>query len=196
MKKVFILSLFILLSASTPANDRPDVKINDVDIAEVYTPVYQSDDGEDTVQVQGMVPNSTGNRKWFRMVTEFETRPEWLDKLTLEYYVLMPSPDKQEVLFKGTVNYVDIPKGRDHLSEMYMHFNSYERHYGRGKIEYAVVALMDGKEMALETSRKEPKEWWKSITPHPCELLNRLDTPFRVISVEKYEAQNRCVQSQ
>jgi len=196
MKKVFILSLFILLSASAPANDRPDVKINDVDIAEVYTPVYQSDDGEDTVQVQGMVPNSTGNRKWFRMVTEFETRPEWLDKLTLEYYVLMPSPDKQEVLFKGTVNYVDIPKGRDHLSEMYMHFNSYERHYGRGKIEYAVVALMDGKEMALETSRKEPKEWWKSITPHPCELLNRLDTPFRVISVEKYEAQNRCVQSQ
>lgn len=192
MKNLLIILLLVANSLIAAAKEHPDVEFKDVKASEVYTAAYTGSDGDDTVQVRGLRLDATSNRKWFRISAAYETRPEWIDRLSIEYYVLMPSPDQKEVLFKGVVNYVDIPQSREHLSEMYMHFNSYERHYGRGDIEYAVVVLIDGKEMAAKTSRKEPKDWWKSMTPHPCELLNRLDTPFRVINVEKYEAQDLC----
>lgn len=191
MHSFFAFALTVLCSSGAAA-DFPEVTIKSVKISEPKTPVYSNAEGDDTIQVSDTALDSTSNRKWFRITAVYETRPEWIDRLTAEYYVLMPSPNRKEALFKGVVNYVDIPRGRDHLSEMYMHFNSYARHYSRGKIEYAVVILMDGKEMAVETSREEPPEWWKSMTPHPCGLLNRLDTPFRIINVEDYEAQDRC----
>jgi hypothetical protein len=192
MKKLLIVLLLAGGVGYAADEVRPDVTIKDVETSEVFTTTYTGATGDDTIQVRGMRLYSTSDRKWFRIAAAYETRPEWIDRLTVEYYVLMPSPDKKEVLFKGVVNYVDIPEGRDHKSEMYMHFNSYARHYDRGNIEYAVVVLIDGQEVAVKTSREEPAGWWKSMTPHPCGLLNRLDTPFRVINVEEYEAQDLC----
>jgi hypothetical protein len=183
----------ILLALNLSAQEeRPLVNIRNVDITEPKTPVYSDSEGEDTLQITGMLQTSGNSEKWFRIVAEFETRPEWLDRLTLEYYVLLPSRDGKEVLFKGIVNYVDIPEGRDHISDMYLHFNTYKRYYKRGGVDYAVIALVDGKIVSMKTNKKEPENWWKEISPHPCGLLNRLDTPFRVFNVESYQADDLC----
>jgi hypothetical protein len=184
-KNTFTLTfaaLSLLLSATAQ-----EVKISGVKISEPLTPVYQGEDGSDTILAKGTLNESTGVRKWFRISAEYETGAEWTDQLTLEYYVLFPG-GKQ--VFKGTVSYIDIPRGRNHLSEMYMHFNSYARHYKHGTVHYAVVALLNGRQVSLETSKKTPENWWKELPAHPCGLLDRNMTPFSVLNVEKFEAQN------
>ena len=96
------------------------------------------------------------------------------------------------MLFKGVVNYVDIPEDRDHLAEMYMHFNSYERCYGRGKIQTVVLAKVDGQIVSIDKRNSLDNKWWENVPAPPCGLLNRLDTPFWVVNADDYETQDLC----
>jgi hypothetical protein len=168
-----------------------NVSLIRVETSEPCTPIYQSEDGLETIQAKGMVQTSTSDRKWFRILVEYSTITEWTDRLTLEYYVLFPGETN---VFKGAVSYVDIPRGREHLSEMYLHFNRYARHYKRGEIQYAVVALLDGKQVAVNTNKNKPENWWKTTPLHSGELLDRNATPFAVFNVEKFQAQDHRLQ--
>ncbi len=189
MNKV-LFALLLIAQLETSAEDiRPDVRIKDVGTRELHTPFYQNDDGDDSVQISGMPLSQYGNKKWLQISVQYETRPEWIDRLTLEFYLLLPTPEKEKMLFKGIVSYVDIPESREHLAEMYIHFNSYERYYGRGKIQTAVLAKVDGKIVAIDQRNSLKDQWWEGVPSHPAGLLNRLDTPFGVINVEDYEAQ-------
>lgn len=180
-----LMAGLILLSIAARAQDVSFIR---VETSEPRTPIYQSEDGLETIQVKGLVQASSSDKKWFRIAAEYSTVREWTDRLTLEYYVLFPGETK---VFKGTVHYMDIPQGRNHLSEMYLHFNRYARHYRRGEIQYAVVALIDGRQMAVHTNKNNPENWWKSLQAHPGELLDRIATPFVVFNIEKFEAQNQ-----
>jgi len=181
--------LFLTLSAlfCCTAVFAQSVRFIRVETSEPYTPVYQDEEGLDSVLVKGIAQTATGDKKWFRIAAEYSTGSEWLDRLTIEYYVLFPGGTN---VFKGTVNYVDIPRGREHLSEMYLHFNSYARHYKRGTIEYAAVALIDGRQAAVETNKHKPENWWKEMPVHPRGLLDRNMTPFVIFNMEKSEAQD------
>ena len=170
----------ILLSITAGAQN---VSVIRVETSEPRTPVYQSEDGLETVQVKGLAQTSTSDKKWFRITAEYSTAAEWTDHLTLEYYVLFPGETN---VFKGAVQYMDIPQGRNHLSEMYLHFNRYARHYRRGEIQYAVVAQIDGKQVSVNTNRNKPENWWKALSTHPGELLDRNATPFVVFNIEKF----------
>ncbi|MDK2857385.1 MAG: hypothetical protein PWQ29_898 [Verrucomicrobiota bacterium] len=196
MKNFMILSAAMLLGAAVAADDRAQVlKFDEVEISEPGTPLYQDSDGNDTIQIDGIDLASSDEKKWFRIAAKYETRPKWLDRLTIEYYVLMPTPENTKILFKGVVNYVDIPKGREHRSEMYMHFNSYARyHKKREEVQYAVLARIDDKIVAIKTNGTG-EEWWTKYPVHSCGLLNRLDTPFRAVNAEQYEAQDVCTGS-
>ncbi len=168
-----------------------DVSFIRVETSEPHTPLYQNEEGFETLQVKGMIPTSTSDRKWFRISAEYSTGAEWINRLTLEYYVFFPGETN---VFKGVATYVDIPRGRGHLSDMYLHFNSYARHYKRGVIQYAVVALIDGKQVAAATNQRLPESWWKSLPIHPNRLLDRSVTPFAVFNIEKSESQDRSPQ--
>jgi hypothetical protein len=188
MKKcIHILTLTALLGCT--AATAQDIKIERVETTEPGTPLYQNEEGTDTIQARGILQTSSSTKKWFRIAAEYSTQAEWTDRLTLEYYVLFPEGTH---VFKGVINYVDIPKGREHLSEMYMHFNSYARHSKRGVIQYAVIALADGKQVSVDTNKKTPENWWKKLPVHPCGLLDRNMTPFVVFNVEKFGAQDHC----
>ncbi len=188
MEKHIKAWLFSALFISSSAMAK-DVELIKVETSDPNTPLYQNEEGMDTLQVKGLMQASTSTKKWFRIAAEYSTSLEWTDRLTLEYYVLFPDSTN---VYKGVVSYVDIPEGREHLSEMYMHFNSYARHYKRGLIQYAVVALIDGKTVAVNTNKRKPEEWWKTMPVHTCGLLDRSMTPFVVFNVEKFEAQERC----
>jgi hypothetical protein len=191
MKKILMILLFVSLSVmAAEKNNRPGVTIDDVETYDAYTPIYEGDEGGDTLQLNGMSLDQRAQKRWFRIAVEYETEPEWIDHLTIEFYLLMPGEDK--ILFKGIVQYVDIPKGRDHLAEMYMHFNSYERYRNRGKFKTAVVIKIHGEVVAVSKPNSLETAWWADKQVHPCGLLNRLDTPFRIANVDKYEAQDFC----
>ncbi len=189
MKKLLLALLLIAQFGTAAENARPDVKIEDVEVQELHTPLYQNDDGDDSIQISGMPLKQYGNKKWLQVSVQYETRPEWIDRLTLEFYVLLPTPEKNKMLFKGVVSYVDIPESREHLAEMYVHFNSYERYYKRGKIQTAVLAKVDGEIVAIDPRNSLEEKWWENVPTHPIGLLNRLDTPFGVMNGEDYEAQ-------
>lgn len=191
MKKMF--AIIMLFAASVAAENQPIIEIGRVETQEVTTPIHETADGADTIQVSGMPLEPTGRKDWFRVFVHYRTTPKWIDRLTLEFYVLMPSPEKEKVLFKGAVNYVDIPEGRDHLAEMYMHFNTYARHYGYGEIQTAVIAKINGKIVGIDEKNSLDNPWWEDKQAFKCGLLNRLDTPFRVINMELYESQDPCV---
>lgn len=189
MKNLMMILLLIGASAFA-AETQPDIEFNEVDTQEIQTPLYQDEDGGDTIQVNGISIHQSNEKTWLRVAAHYETRPEWIDHLTLEFYVLMPNSGKEPVLFKGVVNYVDIPAGRDHLAEMYMHFNSYERYSSRGRsIKSAVLAKIDGQVVAVDKRNSMNNKWWETIPAHSGGLLNRLDTPFRIINFESVEAQ-------
>ena len=183
-KYLWILMLSIIFRCI--AAIAQDVSFTRVETSEPFSPVYQTEEGQETLQVKGLAQSSAGNKKWFRISAEYVTNVDWLNRLTLEYYVLFPGETNA---FKGTVNYVDIPRGREHLSEMYLHFNSYMRHYKRGIIQYAVVALINGRQVAIETNSRSPEGWWRNTPVYPCGLLDRSLTPFSVFNVEKFDAQ-------
>ncbi len=183
------LFFFLLLFAVVqPVPARSPVTLRRVEFSEPQTPIYQDSDGEDTLQANGFPFSPSGDRHWLRVTAEYETHPDWIDRMTFRFYVLLPTED-EPMLFAGQVNYIDVPEGRDHISDMYLHFNTYSRYFQRGHIDYAVVALIDGSEVAVKTSKRSPDGWWKTMKPHGSGLLNRLETPFGMLNVERYQAQ-------
>jgi len=193
MKKLLTILLFVSFSVIAAEKEKlPDITIGDVETQDLSAPLYQGEDGDDTLYAPGIIFSSNREKKWLRVSVDYATRPEWIDRLTLEFYVLLPSPNDEKILFKGVASYVDVPEGRKHLAEMYMHFNSYERYYQRGKIRTAVLAKVDGEIISIDDKNSLDDKWWETIPLHPCGLLNRLDTPFRVVNAGNYEAQDSC----
>lgn len=191
MKIIANLLIAGLFATPTFASEPASIAITRIGTDTVTTPLYQSDDGDDTIQVDGIALSESGRKKWLRLYTEYTSSPRWIDGLTLEFYLLVPSETQKPTLFKGTVSYANIPKGRNHLAEMYMHFNATER-YGKGRvIDCAVVAVLNGKIIATKNSRPGNPEWFKDTEAHSCKLLNREQTPFRIINPEDYQALDR-----
>jgi len=188
--------LIILLLAATTGfaaekkEPRSAIKVNGVEVRELSAPIHQNDNGDDTIQVRNTALKRGGNETWLQISVRYETRPEWLDHLTLEFYVLMPTPSPEGTLFKGVVHYVDIPKGRDHLAEMYMHFNTRKRYSRRGKIRTAVLAKTNGTIVGIDQNNSPEDPWWETAPAGSHALLNRLDTPFRIVNEESYQAQS------
>jgi hypothetical protein len=165
------------------------VTIREVETDELPVPVYQNEDGDDTIQTEVLTLSQGEGAPWFRVAVQYETEPEWIDQLTLEFYVLFDDTEGQQMVFKGSVDYVDIPQARDHLAEMYLHANSYQRYGTRRPSKISVVAKMDGKIVAMDRRTAKDTQWWEGLPTHPAGLLNRLDTPFRAVNAGAYEAQ-------
>lgn len=191
MKKILATLLALSTLTALAETKWPDVNVNDVDNETVDSPVFQNEEGEDSLYVGGITLDQGSRKEWLRVSARYETRPEWIDALTLEFYVLLTDGSGTKNLFKGTVDYIDIPKNREHLAEMYMHFNTYARFYNRGSIKSAVIAKVDGKEVSIDRRNSLDDRWWEKYEAHTGRLLNRLDTPFRIVNVNHYEAQNR-----
>jgi len=129
---------------------------------------------------------STRATDWWRVVVEFETRPDWIDELEFIYYVYLKDQSNKnaEVMFRGGVTYVNIPKGR-HLSDMFLHPSTLER---MGRVEQvAVIVKHKGAVVAIESSAQTPN-WWERFSPLDGVLLNRAQTPFAFIDFDLFNA--------
>lgn len=119
-------------------------------------------------------------RKWLELTTEFDSEPEWADDLTVKYYVLMLGKDPEPKLFGGEVTYVNIEKGRGHLSGMYMDPNTVVR-YTRAnvdKIPIHVEIWHKGSRVEQDTQPTPKSAWWEGRDPVRGFLLSPLQTPW------------------
>jgi len=146
---------------------------------------------EFTVSVsRGRVPA----RDWAEILVTFDSEPEWIDELSVQYYALLYSRlTKEYTLLKGIVSHTDVARGRAHLSAGYVRPNTLLR-YG-DVVAVAVEMLSKGEVVGTQTEGKLPDrqalpvEWWKNakIVPKDGYILNRTQTPFACINYDDYE---------
>jgi len=135
----------------------------------------------------------TGNRssamseKWLRIETEFDSTPEWADDVQLKYYVLLGSGKKSR-MFVGDVTYVNVARGSRHISAMFMHPNTVQR-YGNGDVQSVAVQVFHRGQLIDQDSAPASRDrWWEGYTPVPGFLLTPQQTPWSIISYDRYEA--------
>jgi hypothetical protein len=179
----YILSAFAVIgflgsSAMAQTSLRPgDVKITKVLPSVVKTPEFQVTGGQNKRYKLG---------QWLEVEVEFETKPEDIEELTFRYTVLV-----EKKLLDGEVTHVNIPKGRDHYSVMYISPRSLEK-------------LTDGKALSpasienvwVEVSRSGQVLHKESLKPGLAPnlqhlagmILNKSETPFAPLYFDRYEA--------
>ena len=141
------------------------------------TPVFRT-------AVQGSA--SAKQPDWWRVMVEYETAPEWIDELEFTYYVYMKDQSNKgaEVMYRGTVTYVNVARGR-HYSDMFLHPSTLAR---LGRVEQvALVVKAKGAVVATESTAQTPN-WWDRFSPVDGVLLNRSQTPFAAVDYDLYEA--------
>ena len=123
---------------------------------------------------------------WWRVMVEFETAPDWIDELEFTYYAYIEDQSNKgaPVMYRGTVSYVNVAKGK-HVSDMFLHPNTIAR-MGLVK-QIAVVVKARGAVVATESTATKPN-WWDGFSPVEGVLLNRSQTPFAHVDYDLYEA--------
>ena len=156
--------------------------------AYVRTPDYR------TNMSQGRKPA----QDWVQIQLSFETYPEWIDELIVQFYALAATTEggKQKFSFyRKNVRYTDVERDREHLSAVYLPPRAVKR-FG-DLVAVAVEISYQGKVIASRSieSIKLPQEWWKdpvviqneNVTPRDGYLLHRSETPFALIAIDDYE---------
>lgn len=172
-------------TAQLPPGTGADVlRIRSVEAEALKTPVYD-------VRASG-INNTEAKREWLRIQSEFDTASEWMDEVTFTYYVLLKARRREDVapattpynVFKGTVTYVNVPKGNKIQSAMFLDPWSFQRF---GSVEKAAVQVSyRGSIIAEESSPADRERWWERAPAHSVPLINRGETPFREVNSDSY----------
>ncbi|MDP6524324.1 MAG: hypothetical protein QGH15_08875 [Kiritimatiellia bacterium] len=141
------------------------------------------------------------DREWGMVRVEYDTTPEWLDEVVVEYMALSLEPTKDATkkytMYKKSVKYMDVKRDRGHLGSVFIRPSGIER-YGR-LVAVAVKFSVGGKLVAEFGESKLDKKydpWWKNpvilespaVTPREHYMLNRAESPFAFINMDDYEA--------
>lgn len=155
----------------------------------------------ETPRFQSSVP-AAGTKpalRWAQIVVSFDTEPEWLDEVTVQYFVMSRRNEGGKAgysLHTATVVYTDVKRGRDHLAAVYLRPAAIERFGGPSAI--AVEISVGGKvvaEESVEEGLKLSARWWKDpvvveskdLTMRNGYLVDKARSPFALIAVDDYE---------
>jgi len=140
------------------------------------TPIFKT-----AVQGQAQAAQSD----WWKVVVEYETKPDWVAEIEFTYYVYMKDQSNKgaEVMFSSSVTYVNVKKGR-HYSDMFLHPHTLAR---MGRVEQAAVVIKVGGVVVGMESTAKTANWWDRYPPTQGVLLNRSQTPFSLIDFDMYE---------
>lgn len=143
--------------------------------------------------------SATPEKDWYQFWVNYETAPEWIDEMVFSFHVLAKTTVKGKdafSLYRKTVRYIDVAKGRSHMSTVYLRPNAIKR-YGE-VVAVAVEISVKGQPAAENFEVKIPNmpdKWWKNpavvesaaVTVRDGYLLDRSETPFAFINVDDYE---------
>ena len=128
----------------------------------------------------------SASKRWMQIEMDFTTELDWTDEVTLKYYALV-GQGKDVKLLTGEMTHVNVPRGKNHYSAMFIHPNTLDR-YGRGKVEAVAVQLFYQSRLVGQTSEPPAKErWWERYTPVQGQLLPPQMTPWSIVAHERYE---------
>ena len=125
--------------------------------------------------------------KWFEIEVEFEVNGvELVDELTFQYTVLINNK-----LCPGEVTHVNIPKGNNRYSVMYISPRSLDRITGgkalnAGMIDNIWVKVSKSGQLLGQIELK--KGPLPNLQQMPDQLVKKSETPFQVLWWDRYEA--------
>ncbi len=136
---------------------------------------------------------------WYELSATYDTAPEWIDELTCRFFAMSVMTERGTTaytLFKATVRYADIQKGRGHMATAYLHPKASKR-YG-DPVAVAVEFIHNGTVIAEASdvsSKRIPEDWWKNAavteskatTSRDGYLLDRSQSPFALVNIDDYE---------
>lgn len=125
-------------------------------------------------------------------------KPQFLDELTVNYYVLLNNKSKEYpkgTLLTGSVVHTAIPQGKGLHSVMYISPRTLERFFD-GKapstassavVDVGVTITQQG-QLVAEKSLKGRGKWWEDYQAVQGYVLNKNETPFAPLAWDYYEA--------
>ena len=156
--------------------------------AKIKTPEYR------TTASKGV----TTPGEWWQFTVEYDTKPEWADALTFQFYALglgRIDGKKAYAFYTKRVVFAEIKEGRSHRATVFLRPNTVER-YG-APVAFAVEIYYKGQMIVQksEESTKLSKTWWKNaavidsalVTKREGYLLNRAESAFAYVDVDAYE---------
>ena len=146
----------------------------------------------------------TRHKIWGVLDVTFTTVPEWVDDLSVTFYVMLQNPkadpkkgEKPMSFFTLTLSYSDVARGKDHKVGAVLQPAALLR-YGKA-IGLAAKISVGGKEVATiadgEGRLKTAEKWWEDpkIVDAPVVqrrdgyLIDRMKSPFQLQDNDNYE---------
>ncbi|MDB6155036.1 MAG: hypothetical protein JWL90_3489 [Chthoniobacteraceae bacterium] len=124
--------------------------------------------------------------EWLEVEVEFETKLEDIDELTFKYTMLV-----EKKILDGEVTYVNIPKGREHYSVMYVAPRSLEKLAGGKAITASAIenVWVEVSHNGLVLDKVSLRPTAIPNAQHISSLvLNKNETPFAPLYFDRYEA--------
>ncbi len=156
----------------------------------VFTPSFTTDVGRGVNR----------SREWQAVTVTYDTAPEWIDELLIQFFVLSVIRDpetKRNVysLYRTTVRYIDVEQGRNHTAAVFLRPTALLRH--GEPVAVAAVFTLDGEGVAevSDEGSKLPEKWWQNplVTDSDAPpvrdgyLLDRAKSPWALINSDDYE---------
>jgi len=182
--KTLLLSLLAVSALATealaqaPVVGPGSVKLGKVEPAGIKSPEYQ---------IVGGPQKRSKIGTWIEIEVEFETKVDDIDELSFAYTVMI-----ENKLLEGTVTHVNIPKGREHYSVMYIAPRTLEKLTG-GKpitgssLQNAWVTVSRQGQVLDQPAAYKPGPI-PNFPRLPGMLLNKSETPFAPLFYDRYEA--------
>ncbi len=181
--KTFSLTLVAGLALTLGAHAQTamkagDVKLGKVQPAMVKTPEFSLTSGPQKRSKPG---------DWLEVEIEYETKPEDVDELTFTYTIMV-----EKKLLVGQVTHINIPKGREHYSVMYVSPRSLLKLTGgkaltAGSIENVWVSV-ERQGVKLDAPATLKPGAIPNVAQVPGLVLNKDETPFAPLFYDRYEA--------
>jgi hypothetical protein len=172
----------LLLLALTSFGQRADYTIKKISPAVDLTPAYSFNFGP----VEHPQPKS---EQWLEVEVNFESNVDWTDELTVKYYILLAGE-----CLTGEVTHIDIPRGRDLYSVMYVSPRTIARILNNRSltsldIQDVGIQLVSKGQVLTTKSYKAPGEeqWWQNQQQVTGKVLNKNQTPFAPLIWDRYE---------
>ncbi len=137
---------------------------------------------------------------WHVVTLQYDVVPEWIDEMVVQFYVLSMMRDPETggnaySLFRKTVAYLDIERGRDRRALAFLRPAGLKR-FGR-VVACAAIVSIGGQVAAApnESNVDLPENWWENpvvldspaLTIRDGYLLDRKETPWAFINYDDYE---------
>lgn len=135
-------------------------------------------------------PKRSQLQKWLEIEVEFAVEGvELIDELTFKFDVKMNGK-----LYPGEVTHVNIPKGKDRFTVMYLSPRNLERitdgkPLNAGMIENIWITISkQGQALAISSLKDKNVKVVPNLPQFPGMLTPKSETPFSVLWTDRYEA--------